>query len=541
MPQLRRWRWLAPLLVAQVLHAQAAATVPPSSTVYDQLESISAYYPVRGLFLGERSLSRRQIERSVARLMAAVDSGKEERGSARREWARREVADVQEALGIGDSARQSSRTTATWSWRGDASTGNAQTRRITQNGLGSIDAVTEPFEARRDGWPLVDGASTNIAPTGLISVGDRLAVGAELLWSQTRVRNGADANTFALHRAYARATFHNAALRVGSDEMLWGQSWTSPLFISGNASPFPALMVGTDTAVTLPWLFRLAGPTRGTLFVADLGRSQDPPHAKLAGWQTSIEPWTRFELGVSVLSQMGGSGAPKASFLDRILDLFPVIDALSPAHSDFQFSNKLAGGNLRLRFPELSGLDLYYELQIDDFDLRRFRSSMIEDSGHLLGARLPIQTDHGQFVWRGELHRTSLRLYEHAQFRSGVTYQERIIGDPLGPNAKGAYLTATWTYTPVNSVEVALADEERDPSRYHVTVSDTRDRGFRFVLDSVIPHYRTRRALASTEHALGFGAVRLTLGYDRAWRSAGTGRNEWLGLVSFRSQRLRTF
>jgi hypothetical protein len=299
----------------------------------------------------------------------------------------------------------------------------------------------------------------------------------------------------------------------------------------------------------LPWLFRLAGPVRLTGLLADLGPAQDPPHARLAGWQVSMEPWPRFELGVSVLAQTGGGDCASrktcASFFRRLVDLFPVIDALSPAHSDIQVSNKLAGGNLRLRFPELSGLDLYYELQIDDFDARRLRSSFVEDAAHLLGARLPITTQHGQLAWRAELHRTSLRLYEHTQFKSGVTYRERLIGDPLGPNAKAAYLSAAWRPSPLNAVEVALADESRDPSQYTVTSSDPRDRTFRFVRLSDEPRYRRRRATASIERAVGgrgdAGALRFTLGYNRAWRTGGSGRNEWLGQLALRSHQLPTF
>ena len=100
--QLRGWRWLVPLVVSRVLDAQGAATVPASSLVYDKLESISAYYPVRGVFLGERSLSRRQIERAVARLSAALDSAKGEEGSNRRAWARRELESVHDALSADD-------------------------------------------------------------------------------------------------------------------------------------------------------------------------------------------------------------------------------------------------------------------------------------------------------------------------------------------------------------------------------------------------------------------------------------------------------
>jgi hypothetical protein len=337
----------------------------------------------------------------------------------------------------------------------------------------------------------------------------------------------------------------NVALQIGSDERLWGQSPIGAMFVSGNALPLPALGLSTDTAITLPWLFRLVGPLQATIFLADLGKRQEPAHAKLAGWQLSLQPWTRFELGIAVLAQTGGEDCEShqtcATFFERLVDLFPVIDALAPQHADLQFSNKLAGGNLRLRFPELSGLDLYYELAIDDFDGRRLRSSLVDDAGHLVGIRLPLMLRDGQLAWRAEWHRTSLRMYEHAQYRSGVTYKDRVIGDPLGPHAMAGYLSATWQPSPESGIELALADESRDPSVYEAVTTGTRDRGFRFVRLTNDPEYRRMRAALSFERWLGEMTVRATVGYNHAWRTGQTGRDEWMTALGFRTHRFPTF
>ena len=125
-----------------------------------------------------------------------------------------------------------------------------------------------------------------------------------------------------IHRAYGRAVFRNVALQAGSDHRMWGQSVHGALFISEHAAPMPALAFGTDTAITLPWLFRYAGAVQGNLFVADLGPTQVPDRARLAGWQVNIHPWSRFELGIAVLAHTGGSGGPKATFFERVVDLY---------------------------------------------------------------------------------------------------------------------------------------------------------------------------------------------------------------------------
>jgi hypothetical protein len=528
------------LLAGSQLRAQAAATVPASSEIYDRLESVSALFPTRGVHLGQRSLSRRDLERAVARLAVAIDADSAAKGANRRAWARRELDAVAMALSVGRDATDG-RLRAAGAWRAELFASDALSERIENNGMGQIDAVTHPFAARRDGWPTIDGTSTSVAPTGVLGFGNRLAVAVEPRLSlDSRDDSYSSAGAF-FHRAYARGVLYNVAFQVGADELLWGQSPLGALFISGHAAPLRAVVIGTDTPITLPWLLRIAGPVRIVTLLADLGRSQNPPHAKLAGWQVTVQPWTRFELGVAVLAQQGGRGGPPASLFRRFVDLLPVIDALAPQHADLQFSNKLAGGNLRLRFPELSGLDFYYELQIDDFDARRLRSSFVDDAGHLLGARLPLLVGGGQLTWRAEWHRTSLRLYEHGQFRSGVTYRERLIGNPLGPNAKAGYLSAVWQSSPLNTFALTLADEWRDPTPYTVITTSPRDRGFRFIRGPDEPQYRRNRATASFERAIGGAAVRLALGYNRAWRTGQPARGEWLGLLTLRSQHLRGF
>jgi hypothetical protein len=525
--------WSAPL------SAQAAATIPASSGVYDRLESVSAWFPARGVFLGERPLSRREVERILKALSVAIDSARAQ--PRRTAWARRQLELVDAALTDRRDVARGERGIVGVSWRADALRSSAEFVRIDSNGLGSIDAVSHPFTPGRHGWPAVKGTVTTLAPTVVLATQLRVAVAAQPTASLASMRHGGWTSERFFHRAYARAAVRNVALHVGAEERRWGQSPFGSLFLSGNAQPLPEIAIATDTAITLPWLFRHVGPARGILFLANLGEAQVPRRARLAGWQASIQPWTRFELGVAVLTHTGGAGGPPATFLERVVDLFPVIDALAPQHSDLQISNKLAGGNLRLRFPELSGLDFYYELQIDDFDGRRLRSSMVDDAAHLLGLRLPLLVRNGQLTSRAEWHRTSLRLYEHGQFRSGMTYHERLIGSPLGPHAVAGYLSTTWRWAPLNAVDATIADERRDPSQYGVVTTGPRDEGFRFIRQSDDPDVRRRRATVSLEHGLPLGALRFTLGYNRAWRTGQEARNEWLGLVSITSRRLTAF
>lgn len=515
------------LLVAAAgaARAQEANAVPPSSTIYRRIEAISAFFPVP-VHLGLRPASRRAILGMVEKLERKVDAAAP--SHPRRSWAQEELAMLRGEL-EGDSTRKFGA-----AWRLDLYAANAPPTRIDSNGLGVLDAIEGTFARDRRGVSSPRGVAAHLFPT-VAAWGRRFVLLVEPeagLIADSSITRG----ELRVHRAFARFVFANAALQVGSDHRMWGQSVHGPLFISEHAAPMPAISVGTDTAITLPWLFRYAGPVQGTLFVADLGPTQVPDHARLAGWQVNIHPWSRFELGVAVLAHTGGNGGPKATFFERVVDLFPAIDALAPQHADLQFSNKIAGGNLRMRLPELSGLDVYYELAIDDFDGRRLVSSMVDDAGHLLGARIAA----GPTVLRGEWHRTSLRLYEHAQFRSGLTYRQRLIGNPLGPHARAVYLSAEFPEWRGFTTTMTAGDERRDPSQYTVTVSGERDRGFQFIRISDDPDVRRTFLLGTFEGTVGRLGLRMQHGFSRSWRER-VARSEWLSRVELRSQVPLTF
>jgi hypothetical protein len=164
---------------------------------------------------------------------------------------------------------------------------------------------------------------------------------------------------------------------------------------------------------------------------------------------------------------------------------------------DIQVSNKVAGLDTRLRFPSLGGLSAYYEVQFDDFDLARVGSVFREDAAHVAGARAAALGADGRWELGVEARRTGLRLYQHSDFSTGLAYDRRFLGDPLGPQARGAYLRAgrraggggTW---------LDLAAERRRNDQY---VSTDVPPPFRFVPRGTRPAESRLRAVASWESA----------------------------------------
>ena len=184
-------------------------------------------------------------------------------------------------------------------------------------------------------------------------------------------------------------------------------------------------------------------PVKGAVFLADLGARQRYPGGKLTGFRVSAHPFglQRWELGAGTVNQWGGEGAPRASLGDRLLDQLVIIDSFLRTR-EFQASNKIAGLDTRLRFPSLGGLAAYYEVQFDDFDLARVGSAFRQDAAHLLGLRAAALGAGGNWELGVEGRRTGVRLYQHTQFSTGVDYRRFLLGDPLGPQGRGAYLRA---------------------------------------------------------------------------------------------------
>jgi hypothetical protein len=180
---------------------------------------------------------------------------------------------------------------------------------------------------------------------------------------------------------------------------------------------------------------------------------------------------------------------------------------------------------------------VYYELAIDDFDGRRLRSSMVDDAGHLLGARVAA----GAAVLRAEWHRTALRLYEHAQFISGMTYRQRLLGSPLGPHARAGYASVEWPLRSGAFARLTVGDERRDPSQYTAIVTGERDQGFQFVRLTDDPDVRRALVNGTLDGSIGSFGARVSYGLARSWREGGEARTEWYSRVELRSRLLPWF
>jgi hypothetical protein len=471
------------------LRAQATATVDPADPVYRVIARLAAERMIDTAIVGQQPYSRR----AVARMLVEASRNRS-RASASpvllalldRERARfkPEIDAV-----VGDHGRSWKMSLPVDRLTVETALLSSSSRGIPGAGLGNLTASTNPLVDNHQGRPYASGNVTLGAEAAT-----RLQLGRFAAVSFTPTVRGpvtADFRPGAFADVYVLAgstLLRNLRLDVGKDYVSWGQTPTGGLATSWNALPLLQLRIASDVPFVLPWFLRRLGPMRGTFSIADLGTdAQRFDHSQWIAYKVSIEPHPRFELGVAVVDEMGGSGAPKASFGKRVADVVPLVDVVFMGESDLQFSNKLAGADVRWRVPSARGLELYAESMLDDFDARRLKSSLWEDNGIIAGFVLPRLSASGVWSLEGEAHHTGLRYYEHPQFQSGLTYNARVIGDPLGPRANAGYLTLGWEPDAVNALQLRGAYEWRSNDQYRITATGPNDEGFGFVRTQVRP------------------------------------------------------
>lgn len=525
-------------LHAEAARAQSSSTISPRDPIYRAIDHFIAEGLIDTVIVGERPYSRREIRRLINE--AVRNRSRLERGFADSSAGTAQRAALAERLQYtnalldevrfayaNDSAplngarrQPSTPSVARIDRLGAEGTLLASPwRRIPNGGIGGINAIINPLAEDRQGRDYADGATGAADVEGHADFGRYLALNVagetRMLASHGTGTLRGRANVLSLS-----TVLRNVRFDVGRDYVQWGPTPRGGLSVSANSPPLDMLRIESDAPFVLPWIFRLVGPVRASLFIADLGVHREYPHSKLVGWKVSALPSRRVEIGVTVIDETGGEGAPPASFVDRVTDVVPIIDALFRNKSDFQFSNKLAGGDIRLRIPEARGLELYGETLFDDFDLRRVTSSIWEDNGMIAGFTLPRLTMNGAVRLDGELHHTGLRYYQHSQFITGVTLHSRLIGDELGPRGDAAYFTLSLVPSLIREIGVNVAFERRSNDQYRVVSDAPNDAKFRFEKVQVLPKEdRQRLTLAWAEGSIT-GGLRLIgeLGLERAAR-----------------------
>ncbi|HYD54003.1 MAG TPA: capsule assembly Wzi family protein [Gemmatimonadaceae bacterium] len=512
------------LTLARALGAQASATLRPTDAAHRDLSRLAALGYLDTLLLGQRPLTRATVERALREAAVRVEADTGARQPVGREILRR--------LAWDSTAGMQPLRSGTL----DLTTVDGSRRRLLDdNGLGGIEAHVDPFLGSREGREIGEGATLSLETLHELSAGrvltlvlqPRLALGRAVLGDGARVRG-------TIERAYARLAVRNLVVQLGRDHLLWGQGPEVGSLFSAGGPALDMVLVGHERPFVFPWLLRWLGPTRLSLAVARLDGGQNFPHPYVAAYKASILPARWLELGAQMYTKGGGRGGPPADFWDRVSDATQLIDVIFRGEDDYQFSDKYAGGDVRLRLPRAAGAELYGEILLNDLDFNRIESSVTEDASHVAGLWLPRLDRRGRLDARLELRHTGIRQYRHHQYTSGQVLRGQLLGDPLGPDARAGYLALGWAAAVWQRVELQLAAEERRADEYVDVTGGARTIDFERSLER--PRERRLRAVAQWDAGTDDGARRLLvqLGTERTthWSNEPDARRTgWLARV----------
>lgn len=515
--------------------AQASVTVSVLDPVYRDIDKLVAHDLVDVFIRGQRPYSRMEIARITAEALAKLPRLQPELTSVRRiltdlqrEYAEEMAQLATDAGSVSNAVRLVEQVEAAFSLA------DSPPRAFVENGLGSLDAAMNPLLQGREGRNVVDGGTASLESTHWAQFSKHFAVFARPRFQLGLTRNGQpDVNEVVLQNLNAHLVVGNFEVEVGRDNLSWGQGRNAGLLVSHNARGLDMVKIANARPFRLPWLFRHLGPTKLSLFLADLGPNQVFPGSLLLGYKMSFLPFRSVEIGASLVNEFGGEGSPPSSFWEKVADAMPFLEDFVGAT---RFSNKIAGLDMRIRIPRARGLEIFAEAMIDDWDLDRLKSMLWQDAAYIFGVTVPRLTNAATVGFSAELHHTGIRFYRHPQFISGVAMDGFIIGDNLGPDGNAAYAWIDWDVDDRNLLSFGGAYERRSTDRYSALTASGVAGPEGFFNIEQFPREKRYRATVSWR---GNGqiqgrrmSVRAGVGYERVRGFdfvAGSGRDNFLG------------
>jgi Capsule assembly protein Wzi len=442
------------LVAAPALRAQGTALVPSSDLVYADIDRLSELGVLDSIIVGQRPYSRREIARIARVARERLDDG----GRSRSRFSDDVTAYASDLLRrldrFSDGAEDASFSDAIIRpFDGGSLTAtstDADRRGFPAVHTKPIEATIDPLAERRLGAPAPRGQvvalelSNRIEPTGWLSIQARERVETRHPEDTTLARTKVE-----LLLASMRARYRNVALTIGRQQFTWAQSAEDGLFLASDAPALDQISLAGDHPFVLPSVFRLLGPTQGTIILADLGASVSRSHSKLLTYKVSVQPTTSLELGGTFMNHFGGEGGRTSPFVDRLIDFLPFIDVFRKHnYTDTTKaldvdSDKLLGTDARLRLPVLGGMTLAGELLIDDFDVHRIPQLLTGYGSSTIAMIFPELGSPALSMKLSAKHMGTI-TYSHGVLLDGISTRGRLLGDELGPDAKGFSAQLRW-------------------------------------------------------------------------------------------------
>lgn len=334
-------------------------------------------------------------------------------------------------------------------------------RRKWRTGATGIQAEEgTPLLPNNDGLPTASGSNEILRLSGWAGFGGFLtgyAQGAvagpfdRTLPSKARAR---------LLDAEAVLSIGNLALSFGQEQMWWGVGHFGALSQGDNAPPFPALRFQDIHPSYLPGFLRYLGPFRFQVFLGQLDGDRYFAHPWIDGQIVAFKPLPDFEFGFTHAIMFGGRFNDMYSpsgFFGRAI-------GLSTGSQTLGNTNSRAGAFLKFRFPSLRNLEVYQEMLGEDNRSGPVgRLEPFKAVSYLGGFYLPRLTADGLTDLRFEYAILEPNYSTHDDSLYW-TYDDMLMGDPLGPNASRIDLQVGRWFDHLDKLSLDLFYTEQAPA-----------------------------------------------------------------------------
>jgi len=440
---------IASCLVVTGIGAQASTYVPIMGPAYIELDALVAGGLVEAPFLLQRPYSRLSFGRLARQARINIDSFSDTKGRFREALVslEKEFA-VEIALLCADTGqlyKVADPTSVLREVQVDFTMARSPNRymRTAYASEDFIKGVLNPLLQRNSGRVLLDGLTGGLESTLDVQVTSNISAQLRPRAWIARPRGAAELGNATLLDGYLRGVVGGFGLEVGRNHLIRGRSRDAGPLLSNNSRGLDMVRLSRESPWYLPWLFRFLGPVTGAAWLADLGSDRFIPHSKLIGFELGARPSRYLELGLSLLNQQGGEGAPEASWGDRLKDIFLVMPAGA------EISDKILSVDMVLTFPN-SGIELFASALSTDPDYQlsyRLAESWWDEAIWSTGLKWSGLGPDGRFDTWIEGRHAGVRPHTHHQFKNGLTVDGRVLGDPLGPLSNSWQSGIAWTGT----------------------------------------------------------------------------------------------
>jgi hypothetical protein len=308
-------------------------------------------------------------------------------------------------------------------------------------------------------------------------------------------------------------------LEVGRNAESWGRG---SLVLSDHAPTLDMVRLTTDRSL---WLHGL-GATDLTLFAADLGTDRVFAHTRLYGIRIDVAPASGVRIGLSVLDRQGGAGAPAASWGRRLKDLLLPWTGGGADPAD-ELSDKIFGIDVRLPLPGTRGGSLEGEMASTYLEKGRLSETLGWGGAYRATLTLPRLGSSQRHGLEVEAATVGPYMYRHHVFATGSAVDGFLLGSPLGPDARGAWLRYAY-HTPRAALSAEVGGERRRGDGY--VDSPAPAPTLLKVLDLPDEDRLLLRVGIVAPVMDGAGSVDLSLGFERVAQAsftAGRDTNHW--------------